>query len=207
MDTRAHILAIALEAVNREGAGAIVVRDIAREAGIAPGNLSYHFPRKEDLLTALLAQHASGNDAFFNGLQDPDLDPDRMLELFRQSFQQQYGYRGLLLDVLVLGRLLGKAFDYSAVRKRRLVRLEEALDRLQANGHLQATASEKHLLRDLIAQNTRFWMHDALGTYGDIRPKRDIPRMLKRLRGLLSLYAPEKRKAMRRPVQRAQRTQ
>lgn len=190
MDTRRHILDVALASVNREGAGAVGVREIAREAGIAPGNLSYHFPRKEDLLAALLADYTAGNDGFFAGLTAEDLDPEAFLARFRESFAHQYAYRGLLLDTATLSRLVGSDFDYARVRRRRFAVLRAALERLQARGHLGPDATRTPYLRDLIAQVARYWMHESVADYGEVRPRRDIPRTVERLRVLLALHAP-----------------
>ena len=40
---------------NQQGYDAVSMRDIARAAGISVGNLTYHFPRKTDILLALLS--------------------------------------------------------------------------------------------------------------------------------------------------------
>lgn len=161
-----------------------------RSAGIAPGNLSYHFPRKEDLLAALLAGYAAGNDAFFAGLAAEDLDPGAFLARFRESFAHQYAHRGLLLDTVTLSRLMGTDFDYARVRQRRFAAIDGALERLRAGGHLGPAATRTPHLRDLIAQVARYWMHESVADYGEVRPRRDIPRTVERLRVLLGLYAP-----------------
>lgn len=48
------ILDAATELLVTEGAGALVMRRVATQAGIAPGNLQYYFPTREQLLRAML---------------------------------------------------------------------------------------------------------------------------------------------------------
>ena len=56
MKTRDRILKTARELFNAERFGNVTVADLARECGIAEGNLWYHFKSKRALLDALSAQ-------------------------------------------------------------------------------------------------------------------------------------------------------
>jgi AcrR family transcriptional regulator len=49
-----RILSTALRLFNRFGADRVPVYKIAAEVGISPGNLTYHFPRKQDILYRLV---------------------------------------------------------------------------------------------------------------------------------------------------------
>jgi AcrR family transcriptional regulator len=55
-DTRQRILDTARELFNERGLHRVGVRDIARAAGISPGNLGYHFATKDDLVAALIIE-------------------------------------------------------------------------------------------------------------------------------------------------------
>ena len=48
------ILAKALALFNKKGVLEVTVRDIAKEVGISSGNLTYHFPTKNDILSTLM---------------------------------------------------------------------------------------------------------------------------------------------------------
>lgn len=54
--TQERILETALILFNEYGADNVSTRQIASAMGIAQGNLSYHFPRKEDIIAALYTQ-------------------------------------------------------------------------------------------------------------------------------------------------------
>lgn len=55
-DTRAQIIATAQRLFNDRGYSEVSMRDIADETGISPGNLTYHFGKKEELIDAMVCE-------------------------------------------------------------------------------------------------------------------------------------------------------
>jgi AcrR family transcriptional regulator len=55
-ETRARILDTARAMFNERGVHRVGVRDIARETDMSPGNLAYHFPTKDSLVSALMLE-------------------------------------------------------------------------------------------------------------------------------------------------------
>ena len=53
-DTAMRIVLAAVEMVNRGGTGAVTTRAIAREAGVNPAAVNYHFGTRENLISAVL---------------------------------------------------------------------------------------------------------------------------------------------------------
>lgn len=62
-DTLDQILNATLQVLMKEGYAAVTLRRVAAESGLRVGNLTYHFPTKNDLIKALL-------DAVLEGYQD-----------------------------------------------------------------------------------------------------------------------------------------
>ncbi|MDO5348674.1 MAG: TetR family transcriptional regulator [Lachnospiraceae bacterium] len=54
MKKKEQILAIAIRLFNDKGYANVSLREIAKESGTTIGNLTYHFPQKEDLVLSLL---------------------------------------------------------------------------------------------------------------------------------------------------------
>ena len=54
MQRKEQILMTAVQLFNDKGYANVSLREIAREAGTTIGNLTYHFPKKEDLILTLL---------------------------------------------------------------------------------------------------------------------------------------------------------
>ncbi len=61
--TRLAILEAALRTIARRGVGAARFRDVALEAGVSLGVVTYHFPKRRDLLTAAFELHLTQTDA------------------------------------------------------------------------------------------------------------------------------------------------
>lgn len=59
MKTKDRILEIARRNFNRYGFSAVTMRQIAEEAGISPGNLTYYYRYKRDIVNALMDQSFS----------------------------------------------------------------------------------------------------------------------------------------------------
>ena len=65
-ESKQNIRDIAIRLFNEQGYDKVSLRDIAREAGIAIGSLTYHFKRKEDLLDAILVDLHEGFSGTFD---------------------------------------------------------------------------------------------------------------------------------------------
>ena len=61
--TAQRILEHARRVFNERGVAAVGIREIARDLGMSPGNLSYHFATKEALVAALVEQMHAANNA------------------------------------------------------------------------------------------------------------------------------------------------
>ncbi|MBN2825233.1 MAG: TetR/AcrR family transcriptional regulator, partial [Campylobacterales bacterium] len=51
-----RVLEVALELFNTQGSRAVTTNHIAKECGISPGNLYYHYKNKEEIIRALFLQ-------------------------------------------------------------------------------------------------------------------------------------------------------
>ncbi|MDE2434787.1 MAG: TetR/AcrR family transcriptional regulator [Sphingomonadales bacterium] len=82
-ETREEILRAALRILIEEGYRAMSMRRIAAQCGMKLGNLTYHFPNREDLVQALLdAVITSYEIEFANIFHDPSTTPEQRLELY-----------------------------------------------------------------------------------------------------------------------------
>jgi len=61
--TRRRILEAALTSIAQRGAGSLRVREVAAEADVSLGVLTYHFPTRASLLTAAFVLHLDQTDA------------------------------------------------------------------------------------------------------------------------------------------------
>jgi len=123
-ETRQAVLKCALRLFNERGVDRVSMRDVAAEAGISVGNLTYHFPRKKDLVTTLMAE-----DVQERLVQTPTTG---LLQL-DQAFSR-------MLDALL--RFPFFFLDDQA---------QQMVDAPVVNGTLQIHGQLDHILDDLIA--------------------------------------------------------
>lgn len=79
-DTREQILHAALHLLVEQGYRAMTMRRIAAQCGIQLGNLTYHFPTREDLVQALLEAVISSYEIEFDPIvRMPGIPPEQRL--------------------------------------------------------------------------------------------------------------------------------
>ncbi len=70
MKTKERILTTAIEIFNRHSVSEVSVNQIAKEIGISPGNLRYHYQTKEEIIRTIWNSMASQLDVIWS---DPDI--------------------------------------------------------------------------------------------------------------------------------------
>ncbi|MEZ5032126.1 MAG: TetR/AcrR family transcriptional regulator [Saprospiraceae bacterium] len=165
MKTRDRIIQTAIDLFNERGMYKTSVRDISQILAISPGNLSYHFSRKEDLLTAILDQYRQQNDQAYTGYFDGPPGLARYLDLVAHLLRNAYAYRGVFLGLDELRSVLGTEYDYGAVEQKRRAFLEIILNDLEMVGDLQFVQVGKDFIIDFLAFFQRCWIMEAMISY------------------------------------------
>ncbi|MEZ4686067.1 MAG: TetR/AcrR family transcriptional regulator [Bacteroidia bacterium] len=98
MKTKDKILETALQLFNEKGFSNVGVREIARELDISPGNLSYHFSKKEDIFFELIKRYSMQNDQHYEDYFSGEKSIEHFLLLMRKVMKSQYRYRGIFLS-------------------------------------------------------------------------------------------------------------
>lgn len=86
---------------NREGVNNVRLLDIAKHTDISPGNLSYHFKTKKDLIQALLKQLQTASKDM-RTVHMGYLEHEDYLSITRSFLRFQIGYRYFYRDILDL---------------------------------------------------------------------------------------------------------
>jgi AcrR family transcriptional regulator len=99
--TREWILETAIKLFNEYGTQAISTKRIAKEMGISPGNLYYHFKNKEEIIRAIMQDKFTGFAAGTDNAQLPPLK--RLLGLINNVllFWQEYPFSKKELVVML----------------------------------------------------------------------------------------------------------
>jgi AcrR family transcriptional regulator len=180
-----RIIDRAQELFNEHGIIAIGMRELARELALSPGNLTYHFARKEDLLLAIAARLAVTNADTLQQLAQLTTFT-QFFDAYRQLLRNQYQFRCFPLQlVYVLDTYPTLAARYGENQLRRTSSFEAILRRLQAAGRLDANMDEA-LLGQLVGYCTligRFWLSEYWISYRD----QPLDQVIQRYVGLLAL--------------------
>ena len=121
--TAERILDTTLDLFNRLGEPNVSTTLISAEMGISPGNLYYHYPAKEELITRLYDRYDEALTALLRAADDVSDVEDAWL-FFHMLFELIWSYRFLyrdLNDLLSNNRKLESHFQFVLQRKTRAV--------------------------------------------------------------------------------------
>ena len=123
MSTRERIIDTAIRLFNAQGTGPVSTNHIAAELGISPGNLYYHYPAKEELITKLYDRYDLALTELLRAAEEVTDVEDAWL-FFHTMFELIWSYRFLyrdLNDLLSNNRYLESHFQFVLQRKARAV--------------------------------------------------------------------------------------
>jgi AcrR family transcriptional regulator len=158
-----EILQKALEQFNKKGYSDVGVRELARMLGISPGNLSYHFSKKEDILMALLEEFSAQNNSLYEHYRSLTPTNAHFLELMKNIFDSQYQYRGVYIgNQYVQAELQSRdRFNYQSIAAKRVATFQEIFRGLDAAGQLSVNDEDINFLVAYITLFARFWISEA----------------------------------------------
>jgi AcrR family transcriptional regulator len=103
MGNRNAILENAIHLFNENGTAKITTNHIAKEAGISPGNLYYHFEGKEHIIRAIYEQVILDWDQEYDRLERSSLNVlDALREFIRHNFELLWKYRFFSRETVAL---------------------------------------------------------------------------------------------------------
>ncbi len=172
MDTRDRLLRRATELFNEHGLEAVGVRDLARDLDLSPGNVSYYFARKENLVAELMSDLAEANSDNVEALAAADSLPE-LLDQYREIFRTQYNYRFLARSVVHIvdtyPELCGSYADVDAARRKGLA---QAFSRLVGTD-LDASTTDSAIsaIVGTCTMIARFWLSEMRLSFNHIDPE------------------------------------
>jgi AcrR family transcriptional regulator len=168
---------------------AVGIREIARDLGLSPGNVSYHYPTKEALVTALMADAHARNNALAEALPAGEGFED-VVALVRGIMRRDVENRWFVREAV--GLLV--AFPelrpvHAEMQRARDVRTERILGKLVAGGLLDGERVKQRLpeLRLQLFTQIFFWLPSAILASPDKDPS---DRLELHLRAAMALLLP-----------------
>lgn len=106
--TQKKIIITAISLFNQKGVGNIRLQDIAKDAKISPGNLTYHYKTKKDLMEAVL-NYMSAARLEMKPVYQPALEATNWIDLIKNYLRFQIQYRFFYRDILEITCLFPEA--------------------------------------------------------------------------------------------------
>lgn len=154
-NTRREILTAAQRLFNEYGYSSVSLQDIADEVGITKGNLTYYFPKKEQLVEAIVDEYCS--------LKFEDDLPQSLAELdgmFQRMQDAMSSHQLLYLHHAQLGQISESILQKQNERYLEMRgKLEEAFDSFNARGTFRDELYKGEYLQmiDTIYMMTIYW--------------------------------------------------
>ena len=148
--TKEKIKTAAVALFNRHETLTVTTNHIAKEAGISPGNLYYHYKNKEEILIEIYQEMSAifeGYNSFTHVAQsdNPLKELSKMFDLYGELF---WHYRFLMRDATVLMRVYPELKRMFLERQnRRIVQIEGLLNGLLEKNILANIPSDEISLR------------------------------------------------------------
>lgn len=160
--TRRTILDRSREIINRIGANDFKIDIISNELELSPGNITYHFSRKDDICIALWQELMDKLD--FNIVMSRMLDIKQLFLTLRAVGGMLWDYRGVVMSHGGNIRLVKKTDDtdeYQSISRMAYDFFSKAHEILRENGYIRNDASELILSSILESENIilRSWLN------------------------------------------------
>lgn len=122
MRTKDRIVLTSIELFNRQGVVPVTTNHIAKELGISPGNLYFHFANKEEIIRHIFQQVC--NDTYKLWRVRPKNRAGHPLELIEKNFELYWRYRFLHREMYFLRR---KDQQLSKMWKRHIAKIQKLM--------------------------------------------------------------------------------
>lgn len=172
--TRELIIASANEIINRTGVVDFRIETLAQSLSLSPGNITYHFPKKEDIIAAIWEEYLAVMRDTTAEMITPLLDIKQLFLSFRTAAAKAISYVGVTTYYFGdMGALLreNEAFRKHTETGRALI--FASYDTLQKNGYMKPIPSLelKEITFDSQFTMLRWWINHALTKHS----QQDLP--------------------------------
>lgn len=170
-NTKAEIIKTAVALFNQKGFFKVTVKEIADEMGISPGNLTYHFKRKEHLLATIQKEILSGTKNII-APEGQEITLAHFQEMFAHFFKVQREYSFYFSEIIYLLEVYPEITqEYKATTESRFHDARELVNYYIATGRLVLEEGEidyNQMIHSLWMVNTFWTLGSALSNMEDI---------------------------------------
>ncbi len=158
--TQKKIVVTAIALFNKGGVSNVRLQDIATQAGISQGNLSYHYKTKKDLMEAVLSYMIKEREEIGSTMQKLIENTD-VVSIIKNYLRLQIGFRFFYRDILEIINLVPKAKKQFEQQIKDVVNFnKDAINLSIKKGFIIKEPHEGHY--DLFVQNVWAILHSWL---------------------------------------------
>ncbi len=144
--TQHKIIKGAIDLFNQRGVGAVRVHDIASHVNISPGNLTYHFKTKKELMLAVF-QEMRTRLIEMEAVNQGHVENAEWGKILRYYFHFQIKYRFFNRDILEIVNILPEIRNAYQKQLKQIIEFSKnAIDVYVQNGYMKPEAHEGHYL-------------------------------------------------------------
>ncbi len=192
MKLREKIVIQALNLYNERGIEYVGMRELAASLDIKLGNITYYFPKKEDLVYEIWYTLSQTNSLTIH--IENILSLEDYFITVKKLFENQFKYRCLLLSfVHLLNQYESIRSKYVGVQEKRSKAIRSILEKLFKNGYLSRLSEQE--ITYLISAKTllfRFWISEAAVSFEKLEEKTLIRHYLRVLANIMKPFCKEK---------------
>jgi AcrR family transcriptional regulator len=158
-DTRELILQTSLDLFNQQGEPNVTTNLIADEAEISPGNLHYHFRRKEDIVRTLFSRFAKALVPLIDLSDDTAGDAESLWFLLHVIFEVKGQYRFVyrnLSDISSNMPAIGKALHALLYREEEAIMA--LLLGLESSGAIHMSQAQRMMVFEQMLMTFTYWI-------------------------------------------------
>ncbi len=136
--TKRKILDAALTLFNEQGIANVSQHSIAKHLGISPGNLTYHYPKKDDIENALYFELVELMDSAFEIFSSNKIDVKSILKSSDILFEHMFNYRFFFFDIVHIFRSNSIINEhYKQLQAKRKIQFQGLIETLSTKGILR----------------------------------------------------------------------
>jgi AcrR family transcriptional regulator len=194
MTTEKKILAQALEMFNERGIEYVGMRELAASLNIRVSNITYYFPKKDDLVNQLSVELNNLNSTVV--VANENMTVSSFLEMLNNVFLNHVKYRCLLLSfVHLIEQNKAISARYKKTEKDRNTVIRSNIKVLVKSAYLKVEdESDIEFLTSTLSLIIRFWISEAAVSHSRLSVQGQINHYLSMVMKLLSSFATAKAK-------------
>ncbi len=181
-----------LKLFNEHGVDNVSMREIAAETGMLVGNLTYYYPRKEDILLGIYEKLSETNSAIIQKMEE-SCDITAYLTVYKKVYENQYNFRSVLYQTMeMFNRLPELESNYKINLRKRIDSIKQHVRYLELNGYIKLDINLFNHVSNMLVMVGRLWTFESKLRFPNATQNELVNHYVTRMAYILMPYATKK---------------